>query len=287
MPGRSTENSFRVGLVLTHQYGTGSDLFAAVAEQRETLRFIRDRGWDPVMVGQHFLAESLVTLQPLPLLAHAAADSGDMQVCVGIVLLSLVNPVEAAENYATLDALCGGWLVFGVGLAYRDVEYAAFGVDPSEKVRRFVANLDIIRRLWSDESVNATCLGVSYGRPSSPCCPSSAQAPRSGRRRTVMPRSAGRPGWRTPGICRPTPPRSRLSASSRCCAPSGSGSAFPCLRSCRFAGRFIAPPPGLRPWRRRSPIWARNTGPTASGGRIASCRRGIRVVRATSRGIGG
>ena len=155
MAGRSTENSVRVGLVLTHQYRTGSDLTAAVAEQRETLHFIRDRGWDSVMVGQHFLAESLMTLQPLPLLAHAAADSGDLQVCVGIVLLSLINPVEAAENYATLDALCGGRLVFGVGLGYRDVEYAAFGVDPSEKVRRFVANLDIIRRLWSGESVDA------------------------------------------------------------------------------------------------------------------------------------
>ena len=59
------------------------------------------------------------------------------------------------HGYATLDALCGGRLVFGVGLGYREVEYAAFGVDPSEKVRRFVANLDIIRRLWSGESVDA------------------------------------------------------------------------------------------------------------------------------------
>ena len=113
MAGPSADGSVRVGLVLTHQYRTGSDLTAAVAEQRETLHFIRDRGWDSVMVGQHFLAESLMTLQPLPLLAHAAADSGDLQVCVGIVLLSLINPVEAAENYATLDALCGGRLVFG------------------------------------------------------------------------------------------------------------------------------------------------------------------------------
>jgi hypothetical protein len=40
MTGLSTENSVRVGLVLTHQYRAGSDLFAAVAEQRETLRFI-------------------------------------------------------------------------------------------------------------------------------------------------------------------------------------------------------------------------------------------------------
>jgi alkanesulfonate monooxygenase SsuD/methylene tetrahydromethanopterin reductase-like flavin-dependent oxidoreductase (luciferase family) len=155
MPALPADNPVRVGLVLTHQYRPGADLAAAVAEQRETLRFVRDRGWDSVVVGQHYLAESLVTLQPLPLLAHAAADSGDMQLVAGIVLLSLVNPVEAAENYATLDVLCGGRLIFGVGLGYRDVEYAAFGIDPPEKVRRFVANLDIIRRLWSGESVDA------------------------------------------------------------------------------------------------------------------------------------
>jgi alkanesulfonate monooxygenase SsuD/methylene tetrahydromethanopterin reductase-like flavin-dependent oxidoreductase (luciferase family) len=149
------DHPVRVGLVLTHQYRPDADLAAAVAEQRETLRFVRDRGWDSVVVGQHYLAESLVTLQPLPLLAHAAADSGDMQLVAGIVLLSLVNPVETAENYATLDVLCGGRLVFGVGLGYRDVEYAAFGIDPPDKLKRFTANLDIIRRLWSGESVDA------------------------------------------------------------------------------------------------------------------------------------
>ena len=68
------DQQVRVGLVLTHQYRPDADLAAAVAEQRETLRFVRDRGWDSVVVGQHYLAESLVTLQPLPLLAHAAAD---------------------------------------------------------------------------------------------------------------------------------------------------------------------------------------------------------------------
>lgn len=144
-----------IGLFLTNQQPIGSDQRRALDEQLMMLRSAREEGWDSVFAGQHYLSESLTHTQPVPFLSRLAADAGDMRVGVGILLLALHNPVEVAENFAALDAMTGGRLVFGVGLGYRQVEYDAFGIPSADKVRRFERNLEIIERLWSGDKVDA------------------------------------------------------------------------------------------------------------------------------------
>ncbi|GAA1836766.1 LLM class flavin-dependent oxidoreductase [Pseudonocardia ailaonensis] len=124
-------------------------------EQLSLLRAARDGGLDSVFAGQHHLPESFSHIQPLPWLARLAAEAGDMRVGTGIHLLALHNPVDTAENFASLDAVCGGRSIFGIGLGYREVEYAAFGIPPKDKVRRFEENLRIVGELWSGKPVHA------------------------------------------------------------------------------------------------------------------------------------
>ncbi|MCE0762812.1 LLM class flavin-dependent oxidoreductase [Pseudonocardia kujensis] len=145
----------QVGVFLTHQQPAGRDPVEALAEQLSLVRAARDGGLDSVFAGQHHLPESFSHIQPLPWLARLAADAGDMRIGTGIHLLALHNPVDTAENFASLDAVCGGRSVFGVGLGYREVEYAAFGIPPGQKVRRFEENLRIVREMWSGEPVYA------------------------------------------------------------------------------------------------------------------------------------
>ncbi|MFF5987242.1 LLM class flavin-dependent oxidoreductase [Prauserella flavalba] len=145
----------KVGIFLTNQQRPGTDQVRALGEQLTLLRAARDGGWDSVFAGQHYLSEGVTHIQPLPYLARLAAEAGEMRVGIGILLLALQNPVEVAENYAALDVVTGGRLIFGVGLGYREVEYNALGVPPEDKVRRFEANLGIVRRLWAGETVDA------------------------------------------------------------------------------------------------------------------------------------
>jgi alkanesulfonate monooxygenase SsuD/methylene tetrahydromethanopterin reductase-like flavin-dependent oxidoreductase (luciferase family) len=143
----------RVGLFLTNQQPVGRDMRVALAEQLELLGAARDADWDSVFTGHHYLADSNAQLQPVPFLARLAAESGEMQLGIGILLLTVANPVAVAEEIASLDIICGGRLILGVGLGYRDVEFAAFGVDKRDRLRRFEANLEVIRRLWAGEEV--------------------------------------------------------------------------------------------------------------------------------------
>lgn len=145
----------KFGLFLTNQHPVGTDQVRALEEQLQLMRAARDAEWDSVFGGQHYLSEGVTHIQPLPYLARLAAQSGDLQVGMGISLLALQNPLDAAENFASLDVVTGGRLVFGVGLGYRDVEYDAFGIGKQGRVRRFEENLAIVIRLWSGESVDA------------------------------------------------------------------------------------------------------------------------------------
>ncbi|MDL5159120.1 LLM class flavin-dependent oxidoreductase [Actinomycetospora termitidis] len=143
----------RVGVFLTHQRRPEQDPRTVLAEQLALVRTARDEGLDSVFAGQHHLAASFAHIQPLPWLARVAAEAGEMTVGTGIHLLALHHPVDTAETYASLDVVCGGRSVFGVGLGYRAEEYAAFGVPPEDKVRRFTENLAIVRALWRGEAV--------------------------------------------------------------------------------------------------------------------------------------
>lgn len=145
----------RVGLFVTNQHVPGTDLAGAVQDQLALVRAVRDRGWDSVWAGQHYLPDGMAMPQCVPFVSRLAADAGDMQVGIGILLLALHNPLDVAETWASIDVITGGRLVFGVGLGYRTVEYDAFGIDARTKVSRFEANLDLVTRLWAGETVDA------------------------------------------------------------------------------------------------------------------------------------
>jgi alkanesulfonate monooxygenase SsuD/methylene tetrahydromethanopterin reductase-like flavin-dependent oxidoreductase (luciferase family) len=83
-----------------------------------------------------------------------AAEAEGMALGTGVLLLPLHQPVDFAEQLATLDVISGGRLIVGVGLGYRDAENAALGLDPRRRVGRFVEALQVVERLWSGEPVS-------------------------------------------------------------------------------------------------------------------------------------
>jgi alkanesulfonate monooxygenase SsuD/methylene tetrahydromethanopterin reductase-like flavin-dependent oxidoreductase (luciferase family) len=143
----------KVGVFLTNQNPVGSDMVAALDDQLRMTRLARDRGWDAVATGQHYLSEGLSQLQLIPFLARLAAEAGDMTGVAGILLLGLHNPVEVAECMASLDVIWRGRFVFGIGLGYRDVEFDAFKVPRGARVRRFEQCLEVVKRLWTEDAV--------------------------------------------------------------------------------------------------------------------------------------
>jgi alkanesulfonate monooxygenase SsuD/methylene tetrahydromethanopterin reductase-like flavin-dependent oxidoreductase (luciferase family) len=151
----------KVGIFITNQQHLDADMISALKDQIAMVELARNRGWDSLFTGQHYLNEgNNKQLQPVPFLARLAAVSGDMTVGLGVLLLNLHNPVYTAETVATLDVIARGNFIFGVGLGYRDVEFDAFGVPKGQRVKRFEDYLALVQRLWTEDRVSyedATC----------------------------------------------------------------------------------------------------------------------------------
>ncbi|TQJ30922.1 LLM class flavin-dependent oxidoreductase [Microbacterium sp. SLBN-146] len=145
----------KAGLFLTNEHTAPADLSAHLGQQFDMTRAVAEAGWDSIFTGQHFITEGTQRLQPLPFLARLAAEAPGLTFGTGIHLWTLGNPVAMAEEFATLDVITGGKTVAGLGLGYRPEEFAAFGVDRPSRVKRFERSLDIARRLWRGEAVDA------------------------------------------------------------------------------------------------------------------------------------
>ena len=143
----------RFGLILSNQYLVGESMAQRMAEVVEQVGLIRDLGFDLIALGQHHLATPYQMPSSVPFLARLAADSGDLRLAITVFLLPLHNPVDIAEQVATLDAISHGRMIFGVGLGYRPEECQAFGITMEERAPRFVEALDVIKMLWTQDEV--------------------------------------------------------------------------------------------------------------------------------------
>lgn len=148
-----------LGLFLSGQHPPQAAAGAAAREHLEQVELARELGFSSVWAGQHFLSQPYQMFQSVPLLARVAAVAEGLTVGTAVVLLALLNPVEVAENAATLSALAGGKFVLGLGLGYRAAENAAFGVaemSAAGRAQLFERKLDVVRRLLAGESVTAS-----------------------------------------------------------------------------------------------------------------------------------
>lgn len=143
----------RFGLAIMNDFPPGTQAAGRIGLLREQVRAARDAGIDSVWVLQHYLG-NMPTLQPIPLLSALAEDAGPMYLGTNMFILPLRHPVAVAEEFATLDHLSAGHAIAGFGLGYRENEFASFGVPMDERVGRFEESVDIVRALWSGESVS-------------------------------------------------------------------------------------------------------------------------------------
>ncbi|HEV8306311.1 MAG TPA: LLM class flavin-dependent oxidoreductase [Methylomirabilota bacterium] len=110
-------------------------------------------GYAWVSIGHHLLSHPTVWPQPLPMLARLAPETGRLRLKTSMLLLPLVNPVEAAENIATLDHITHGRLDVGVAIGYREKELETVGLGRKDRVPKLEESLELMKRLWAGEEV--------------------------------------------------------------------------------------------------------------------------------------
>ncbi|HZU88067.1 MAG TPA: LLM class flavin-dependent oxidoreductase [Stellaceae bacterium] len=144
----------KVGLFVNTQFPEGFGLPERVSEMVAQVRAAREAGFASLWFPHHWLTRPMQMLQVTPVMGYLAAHAEGMTIGPNILILPPLNPVHVAEEAATLDVLTGGKFILGVGLGYRQAEFAAFGIPRSERAPRFSESVALMRRLWSEERVD-------------------------------------------------------------------------------------------------------------------------------------
>lgn len=153
----------KIGIYLNTQIFPQNSLAAQIVDSIEQVKAACDAGFDMVCTGEHFLSSPYQMASIFPFLGRIAAEAKTMDVATAVNLLPLHNPVALAENISTMDAICEGRFILGIGLGYRKEEYQAFGVKPNERLGRMLECLEIIKLLFSKDEVEYD--GIYYTIP--------------------------------------------------------------------------------------------------------------------------
>ena len=87
------------------------------------------------------------------LLAHLAAVTRRLELVTEVLVLPQRQTALVAKQAAEIDLLSGGRLRLGVGIGWNAVEFEALGMDFHTRGRRIEEQVEVMRRLWSEEVV--------------------------------------------------------------------------------------------------------------------------------------
>ena len=123
----------------------------AYAVRAEALGFDSLWVWDHIFLG---VDPPFPVLDSLTLLSAVAARTTNIKLGTGVLVLPLRNPVVLAKELSSLDLIAGGRLLLGMASGWYKREFDAVGVPFNERGRIMDRNLEILRRLWTEEQVD-------------------------------------------------------------------------------------------------------------------------------------
>lgn len=112
-------------------------------------------GFDGFGVGERH-ERPFLSASPPVLLAAVAERTARIRLFTAVTTLSLLDPVRAYEDYATLDALSGGRLELMIGKGNGVAQARLFHVTPDDQWDRNREGYELFRRLWREDSVTWT-----------------------------------------------------------------------------------------------------------------------------------
>lgn len=116
-------------------------------------RLAEELGFEAYGVGERHGPPFLSSSPPVMLMAIAAQTSR-IRLLTTVTVLSVLDPVRVAEDYATLDHLSGGRLELIIGKGNDPRHYPLFGISEAEQWDSMAERYALLRRLWDEEDVS-------------------------------------------------------------------------------------------------------------------------------------
>ena len=92
--------------------------------------------------------------EPFVMFGYLGAITEKIEFTTGVLILGQRQTSLVAKQAAEVDVLTGGRLRLGIGIGWNEVEYEALGESFSNRGRRSEEQIELLRLLWTQESVD-------------------------------------------------------------------------------------------------------------------------------------
>ncbi len=127
-----------------------------------------DLGYDHLLVFDHVLGADAskrdswdrpyskddMFHEPFVMFGYLGAVTEKLEFTTGVLILGQRQTSLVAKQAAEVDVLTGGRLRLGIGIGWNDVEYEALGQSFTNRGRRSEEQIELLRLLWTQESVD-------------------------------------------------------------------------------------------------------------------------------------
>lgn len=132
----------------------------AYATRAEELGFSSLFAWDHLFLGTRTY---FPFLESLTVLAALAARTERIRLGTGVLVLPLRDPTTLAKVTSTIDVISRGRFVLGTAAGWYAKEFEALGIPFDRRGRVLVRNLELLKRLWAEPSVDYETDGTDGG----------------------------------------------------------------------------------------------------------------------------
>jgi len=143
-------------LISNHPNGVTGEILTAQERIQEVINqavFAEELGFDGYGVGERH-GSPFLSSSPAVILTAIAAKTSKIRLMPTVSVLSVLDPVRVAEDYATLDHLAGGRLEMMIGKGNDPRHYPLFGITEEEQWVSLEERYDLLKRLWTEENVS-------------------------------------------------------------------------------------------------------------------------------------
>lgn len=109
-------------------------------------------GYDGYAVGERH-ERPFISSAPPVVLSHIAAKTTNIRLFTGVTTLSLLDPVRAFEDYATLDNLADGRLELIIGKGNGSAQRELFQISEDQQWQRNRESYEVFRSLWQNNKI--------------------------------------------------------------------------------------------------------------------------------------
>jgi probable F420-dependent oxidoreductase len=141
-------------------------------------RMVEEHGFESLFVAEHshipvsrdtpypgggeLPEEYRHTYDPFLALTAAAAATTELTLATGICLVAQRDPILTAKEVSTLDRICGGRFLFGVGAGWNREEMADHGTDPKRRFSLMRERVEAMKAIWAGDEAEYHGEHVSF-----------------------------------------------------------------------------------------------------------------------------